>query len=204
MRPEHKIPTDPMPPTSEQAPEAANGNGTAPADMHPMIQRGQEAFRREQLELLGNHCRDWVAYHGDRRLGFSRWKTKLLLEWMIRGIPRREIFVVRVDTTDFCPCYDGIDFSDVVTEEELARQPRIPSQLPEILPATRRALDAHRRDLPELMKTHYRQWVAYQGDRRLGFGRSQLQLIQKYLREGIPEDELLVLRVDYELPDEID
>lgn len=204
MQPDSKRSTDLKPPTSEAAPEPGNPNGTGASDVHPVVQRGQEAFRREVLELLGNHSRDWVAYHGDRRLGFSRLKITLLLKGMLQGIPRREMFIIRVDTTDLCPCYDGIDFSDVVTEEELARQPRIPSQLPEILPTTQQALDAHRRDLPQLMKTHFRQWVAYQGGRRLGFGRSKRQLIQKYLNEGIPDEELLVLCVDYMLPDECD
>ncbi len=39
-----------------------------------------------------------------------------------------------------------------------------------------RSQNAFRHDLSELMKTHYQQWVAYHGDERLGFGRSETAL----------------------------
>lgn len=37
-----------------------------------------------------------------------------------------------------------------------------------IPPMIERSQSAFRRDLPALMKTHYRQWVAYHGDARIG------------------------------------
>ena len=49
-------------------------------------------------------------------------------------------------------------------------------------PMIQKALDQHRRDLPELMKTHADQWVIYRGEQRLEFGRSKRKLYQKYSR----------------------
>ena len=73
-----------------------------------------------------------------------------------------------------------------------------------IPPLIQSAQAAFRRDLPELMKTHYRQWVVYQGDQRLGFGRSQTQLIQECLRRGLRQDEFVVRSVEPEAPDEVE
>lgn len=64
-----------------------------------------------------------------------------------------------------------------------------------ILPMIQKALDRHRRDLPELLRTHPYQWVAY-GDQRLEFGRSKQKLYRKYLDRGLSRDELLVLGVE--------
>jgi hypothetical protein len=97
------------------------------------------------------------------------------------------------------------DISDVVTEEEAAAARQIPSQLPTETPSLiQRALDAHGRDLAELIKSHSQQWVAYHGDRGLGFGRSKMQLIREYLSKGIPDHELLVLFVRHPDWDEAD
>ena len=74
----------------------------------------------------------------------------------------------------------------------------------EVPPMIQKALDKHRRDLPELMKTHPYQWVAYHGEQRLGFGRSQRKLYKKYLARGLSIDELVVFGVEPELPDEVE
>jgi hypothetical protein len=71
-----------------------------------------------------------------------------------------------------------------------------------IPPLIQRAQAAFRRDLPELMKTHYRQVVAYHGDRRLGFGRSTFPLLQEWSQRGLPEDEIVLFRVEPEPPDD--
>ena len=55
--PEQLSPTDP----------AAEHVCTIP----PMVAKSQEAFRRELPELLKNHYGQWVAYHGDERLGLG-------------------------------------------------------------------------------------------------------------------------------------
>src|SRR5262249_58798119 len=65
-----------------------------------------------------------------------------------------------------------------------------------IHPMIQKAVDQHRRDLPELLKTHRYQWVAYHGDQRLEFGRTKHKLYRKYLDRGLPRAELLVLGVE--------
>lgn len=54
---------------------------------------------------------------------------------------------------------------------------------------------AFRADLPKLIKTHPRQWVAYRGAERIGFGPSMAELTQKCIQQGIPYKELLVRMV---------
>ncbi len=72
-------------------------------------------------------------------------------------------------------------------------------------PMIQKAMERHRRDLPELMKRHADQWVAYHGEERLEFGRSKRALYHKYLDRGLKPDELIVLGVEAELPpDELD
>ena len=56
--------------------------------------------------------------------------------------------------------------------------------------------DPVKRDLPELVNTHYRQWVAYHGSRRLGFHKSKTALYIQWIKAGIPRDELLVTGID--------
>jgi hypothetical protein len=73
-----------------------------------------------------------------------------------------------------------------------------------ILPMIKKALEKHRRDLPELMKRHADQWVAYRGEERLEFGRSRRALYRKYLDRGLSLDELVVFGVEPEMPDEAD
>jgi hypothetical protein len=73
-----------------------------------------------------------------------------------------------------------------------------------IPPLIAQAREAFRRDLPELMKKRFRQWVAYYGDKRIGFGSSQRQLYQKCLRQGYPNGEFLVDCIIPEMPEEID
>jgi hypothetical protein len=72
-------------------------------------------------------------------------------------------------------------------------------------PMIQKAMEKHRHDLPELMKRHADQWVAYHGEERLEFGRSKRALYHKYLDRGLKPEELIVLGVEPELPpDELD
>jgi hypothetical protein len=90
------------------------------------------------------------------------------------------------------------------TEEALPDEPNIErSCLADIQvpPMIQKALEKHRRDLPELMKKHPDQWVAYHGETRLEFGRSKRKLYHKYLDRGLKVDEVIVLAVEPELPD---
>jgi hypothetical protein len=75
------------------------------------------------------------------------------------------------------------------------------SELPGVPPGIRRSQEAYWRDLPLLLKSWwYRgKWVAYHGEKRIGFGRSQAALYQKCFRLGLNTDEIYVDRVE---PDE--
>ena len=74
----------------------------------------------------------------------------------------------------------------------------------EVAPMTERSQAAFRRDLPELLKTHSRQWVAYRGDERIGFGRTQFEMYDECYRHGWQEEEFVVRCIESEMPAEID
>lgn len=67
-----------------------------------------------------------------------------------------------------------------------------------------RSQAAFRRELPELMKTRAREWVAYHGDQCLGFGRTQFELYDLCFRRGLHDDEFVVRSIEPEMADEID
>jgi len=77
-------------------------------------------------------------------------------------------------------------------EQETARETQEPSA--GIPPGILRSQQAYWRDLPELMKLKSRkhQWVAYQGDARIGFGRTNVELYQACLRRGLERSEFYV------------
>lgn len=54
------------------------------------------------------------------------------------------------------------------------------------------SIEAIRRDLPELMKAHRGQWVVYRGGQCLGFGRTETELYQACLHQGLSLDEFFV------------
>ncbi len=74
----------------------------------------------------------------------------------------------------------------------------------EVTPMIERSQAAFRRDLPELLKTHYRQWIAYRGNERIGFGRTQFEMYEACYRRGLQDDEFVVRSIEPEMPDEID
>lgn len=76
------------------------------------------------------------------------------------------------------------------------------SEIPPVHPMIERANQAYFRDLPEILKTHYRQRVAYHGDQRIAFGRSKTLLVQDCLRRGIPRGEFIVYSVEPDARDE--
>jgi hypothetical protein len=67
-----------------------------------LIQRSHQTFMRELPELLKRHRGQWVAYHGDQRLGFAHNSTKLIRQWHARGVPQGELglFMVVPDYPD--------------------------------------------------------------------------------------------------------
>jgi hypothetical protein len=66
--------------------------------------------------------------------------------------------------------------------------PAVPSQTLAADPS----IAAFDRDLPELLRTRPGEWVAYQGNTCLGFGRSQCELFQRCIQRGLKEDEFIV------------
>jgi hypothetical protein len=74
----------------------------------------------------------------------------------------------------------------------------------EVAPMIRKAVEKHRREWPELMKRYAYQWAAYRGDERLEIGKSKRKLYHKYLDRGLSRDELVVLGIGPDIPDELD
>ena len=83
---------------------------------------------------------------------------------------------------------------------------RAASDFPPVIlpPMIELSLAAFRRDLSELMNTHYREWVAYHGEERLGFGKTEFELYQVCFRMGLTEEEFLVRSVESEMAEEAD
>jgi hypothetical protein len=69
-------------------------------------------------------------------------------------------------------------------------------------PGIRRSQQAFERDLNDLLKTHYRQWVAYHGDERVGIARSQTALFRQCRSRGLKDDELVVRSIEPPLADQ--
>jgi len=55
-------------------------------------------------------------------------------------------------------------------------------------------------ELPEMLKTHPREWVAYHGARRVGFGRSKTEVLKECMEQGIRYEQLLVRMVQPNIP----
>lgn len=84
-------------------------------------------------------------------------------------------------------------------DDTVAQTDEVGERMP---PMMARSLEAFRRDLPELLETHYHQWVAYHGDQRLFFGRTQTKLYERCLRRGLEPDEFMVCSIEPEIADE--
>ena len=91
-------------------PAAATAERTIPEG----IQRSQQALRRALPELLAKpkYYHQWVAYHGEERIGMAREKTALIRECLRRGLPDDEYYVGWID-----PC-------ELIEEEEIELRPQ--------------------------------------------------------------------------------
>lgn len=78
------------------------------------IRRSQEALRRALPKLLTNrkYYHQWVAYHGEERIGINAEKTKLIRECLRRGLRDDEYYVGWID-----PC-------ELIEEEEIELRPQ--------------------------------------------------------------------------------
>lgn len=63
-----------------------------------MMLASQEAYWRDLPELLKQKSRErqWVAYHGQRLIGFASTPPELYIECEQLGIPRGDFYVDRV------------------------------------------------------------------------------------------------------------
>jgi uncharacterized membrane protein len=58
------------------------------------------------------------------------------------------------------------------------------------------ALQAFQRDLSQLHAERPGQWVAYQGDRQLGFAAHKYQLYQECFQRGFQRDEFVIFCIE--------
>jgi hypothetical protein len=81
-------------------------------------------------------------------------------------------------------------------------QPQSNSEEWEIAPGILRSMQAYWRDLPQLLplRSRKREWVAYHGDERVGFGRTQTDLYQVCIGRGLRDDEFYIGRI-WECPE---
>ena len=78
------------------------------------IRRSQEAVRRALPELLAKlkYYHQWVAYHGEERIGIAPSETTLIRECLRRGLQDDEYYVGWID-----PC-------ELIEEEEIELRPQ--------------------------------------------------------------------------------
>ncbi len=60
------------------------------------------------------------------------------------------------------------------------------------------------RDLPELLTSHYRQWVAYCGSQKIGIGRSKSDLYEQCLQQGLRRSDFVVRSIEPVASDDVD
>lgn len=67
--------------------EPAVASGQSVLGVHPLLEAGLRAFERERegLLALGHAEKEWVAYHGDRRLGIAATDLELHEIWCVQG-----------------------------------------------------------------------------------------------------------------------
>jgi len=70
-----------------------------------------------------------------------------------------------------------------------------------VAPVLAESLEAFRRDLPGLLKTHRGQWVAHHGQQQIGIARTAATLYQDCFRQGLKDHEFLVSHISPEIPD---
>jgi hypothetical protein len=92
------------------------------------------------------------------------------------------------------------------SDEPFAPGPsRVPApagqQPPDLDALGRQALLTFWRDLPQLLQERPGQWVAYRGERQLGFGRTRTELWQECLRQGLDPEEFMIRSIQPEDPD---
>ncbi len=75
----------------------------SPLQIPPLIELAWVGFRRDLAQLLRERPGQWVAYHGDKPIGYDKTKTKLYQECLRRGIDEDEFLVLCIE-----PLVEGI------------------------------------------------------------------------------------------------
>src|SRR5690242_12347504 len=73
--------------TSTEQPADGGYHSQLPKTISVMMERSQAAFRRDLPQLLQERPGQWVAYHGDVRIGFGSSKRVLYQECLRQGLP---------------------------------------------------------------------------------------------------------------------
>jgi len=58
-----------------------------------LIQQAYLAFERDAPSLCREHSGEWVAYHGDERIGLAATRAEAWQECLRRGLPEGEFWV---------------------------------------------------------------------------------------------------------------
>jgi hypothetical protein len=186
--------------------------------------RAEHAFRRDLVQLLEERPGQWVAYHGEQRVGFAPTKTELYLECLRRGWKHEEFVVHCIEPDDFdvvVPPLPGEAWDgDVMSlrgypfilelpddQQPPNEEPPPPTPVPQdperrrIYLSGLRAEHAFRRDLVQLLEERPGQWVAYHGEQRVGFAPTKTELYLECLRRGWKHEEFVVHCIE---PDDFD
>jgi hypothetical protein len=87
-------------PSGEQLPAHGGDNAPRPFLVPPLVEQAQKAFCRDLPRLLRERPGQWVAYHGDKQLGFATTQAHLYQECLRHGIDEEE-FVVQCIEPEF-------------------------------------------------------------------------------------------------------
>ena len=82
--------------------------------------------------------------------------------------------------------------SDRPNNPETANGDSLDFQVPPLIEAAQAAFDAA---LPQLLKDHSGEWVAYQGEYQVGFARTKTELYQRCFALGLRRGEFVVRRI---------
>jgi hypothetical protein len=68
-----------------------------PVGVSPFILWAEDTFRRDLPKLLEERPGQWVAYHGQQRIGFGATKQQLYQECVNRGLPPEQFHILCVE-----------------------------------------------------------------------------------------------------------
>ncbi len=95
------------------------------AEVPAGIRRSQEALRRDLPQLLENRRLrgQWIAYHGDERVGIARDEITLLRECIRRGFADDEYYIGMITPCELIEEEEIVERCYVDSEEELTSEP---------------------------------------------------------------------------------